>query len=126
MRERQTDRDGYSGKEESAFGGIVKTKTGAEMVQILAERALMPTIILMNLVKLYATMPGISFMFTYGGTRKGQNEVFSRSQWSTQDMTDFHHVEKKVKFLSGPSHCSAFPFDAWPLPCCRPERRRGR
>lgn len=105
----------------------MKSKTGAEMALILAERALMPTICLVNLVKLCATMTGISFIFTYGGTRKGENEVFSRSRWSTQDMTDLHHVEKKkVKFLSGPSHCSAFPFDAWLLPCCRPERRRGR
>lgn len=95
MRERATDRDGYSGKGESAFGGIVKSKTGAEMALILAERALMPTICLVNLVKLCATMTGISFIFTYGGTRKGENEVSSRSRWSTQDMTDLHHVEKK-------------------------------
>lgn len=100
----------------------MKSKTGAEMALILADRALMPAISLMNLVKFYATMAGISFIFTDGGTRRGEKEVFS-----TQDMTDLHHVEKKkVKFLSGPSHCSAFPFDAWPLPCCRPERRRGR
>lgn len=73
----------------------MKSKTGAEMALILAERALMPTICLVNLVKLCATMTGISFIFTYGGTRKGENEVFSRSRWSTQDMTDLHHVEKK-------------------------------
>lgn len=50
-RDRQTDSDRYSGEGESAFRGIVKSKTGAEMPQIHAERALVPSNILMELVK---------------------------------------------------------------------------